>query len=600
MKTRKIAILVGVIVCLGIASSISAVSAVESPTLVEGHYVRVSWQMFQNHLWTESTGLCVQGMHTYGGPTITDLVVVGGGQSSNVALQGYWPNMTNHIPVDYHNDAEYEEKIRDSVKFLNPNSGNMELIYASGYYNDGTYSYVGKIIKQDIKNPTKDSENQLVPDWYVSTTGEVYALALGNFYNDGSDLEVAGVTTDGKVYVINNIQTSGSAVLTEDFSDVLWTRSDTAFIMDHVKTPIAAIDDLDGINPTISDIVVGHYQNVTAISTNTSNRIIWDVTLDYFISDLVVVDDINSDGLKDVVASTNDLVYLLDGADGSILSSYGPSTYYRDVEVYNSTAIISGGSDGIIFVWDIDTSSPNFGSAVITADWDDYDINDLLVVEDLNEDGVNEFAVGADRVVGVVYGSNLTTIWWRSPIGNWNMGGIDVYDMALLADLSGDGFGDLAVTGYSDHGAVFVYSTYGVLQFIPDLTGYGTVDSACEDSGHTFVFTATATQSQSVPIITAKINIDGANTTLSTDETDWANGVTYTYSSTFGDGEHTYYFYFADNHGNTYQTGQQTFKVGNCNGGGLEIPGAGIWMLLASIGLGIAITLLVFRKRFIR
>ncbi len=83
-------------------------------------------------------------MHTFGTPTKTDILIVGGTGHSNVALQGYYPNMTNHIPVDYHNDALYGEKIRDSVKF---NSGSeMELLYAVGYLDQAqSYNPKGKI-----------------------------------------------------------------------------------------------------------------------------------------------------------------------------------------------------------------------------------------------------------------------------------------------------------------------------------------------------------------------------------------------------------------------------------------------------------------------
>ncbi|MHA1563019.1 MAG: hypothetical protein ACTSPA_12945, partial [Promethearchaeota archaeon] len=71
---------------------------------------------------------------------------------------------------------------------------------------------------------------------------------------------------------------------------------------------------------------------------------------------------------------------------------------------------------------------------------------------------------------------------------SWNGGSIDVFDLELLDDLSGDGFGDLAVTGYSDHGAIFVFSTYGGLQFIPDLSGNGYADINCtDDENHNFL-----------------------------------------------------------------------------------------------------------------
>ncbi|MHA1451695.1 MAG: hypothetical protein ACTSRD_02410 [Promethearchaeota archaeon] len=601
MKTKKIALFVVVIICLGIISSLSTVSAVESPQLVEGTYTRISQELFQNHLWVESTGLCVMGMHTYGASTKTDIVVVGGTGHSAVSLQGYYPNMSNHIPVDYHNEATWQsEKIRDSVKFLNPNNGNMELIYASGY-NDGTPK--GRIYKQDFVNPSKDGDNNLLPEWYVTTTGEVYALTLGNFDSNAGDLEVAGVTMEGVLYVINNIQTTGFSTLTEDFSDIPWIRGNSAWVGDKVKTPIAAIDDLDGNNPTQSDIVVGHYQNVTAISTNTSNRVIWDVNVGFFPSDIVVVDDINTDGLQDVVVATSNGLYLLDGADGTELANtYEAGAFCRDVEIYNSTAVITGNDDGDIYVWNVDTTSPSFDDMSLGVNWG-RDINDLLNVGDLNSDGIDEFAVGADTLVGVVDGDTLVSIWTDGPNGwTWNGGSIDVLDMELLEDLNGDGFGDLAVTGYgSSEGAVFVFSSYGQLHFQPDLYGSGSVDSDCEeDSEYNFVFTATVYQLEGLSAI-AEISLDDeAWQSMTQGSGTWETGMTFTYTHTggFPSGDHTYKFRFTDTFPDVYTTTNKSFQVGgDCGGGGgLDIPGAGIWMIFTSIGVGIAITLLTIRK----
>jgi len=599
MNIKKIAILVGVIVCLGIASSFSSVSGVENPKLVEGHYIRVSKLMFENHLLVDSAGLSVIGVHTLAGQTTsTDLVVVGTHRNAGMyALQGYYPNMTNHLPVDYHSDnnpPHDADIIRDMVKFLNPISGNMEVIYAEGNWMDDD----GKIVKQDFVNPTK-LDGALVPKWSVSTNEEVIALTLGNFDANAADLEVAGLCLDGDVYVINNIESSSLMYWIHDQD--AWTWSD--FRSDQVKTAITEIDDLDGNNPTQDDIVFGWYTNVTAISTNSSNREIWNVNVDYFITDIVAVDDINSDGLQDVVATSKDGVYLLNGADGSILNSIiETDAYYRDVEIFNNTAIITGNDDGDLIVWDINTASANFGEVVCSTNWYGRDIYDILDIGDLDSDGINEFAVGGFTLVGVVNGTNLSSIWARSPYGSsWNGQSINVYDMALLEDLDDDGFEDFAVTGYAinvQDTAVFVFGSYGQLQFVPDLQGYGYVDSDCDDSSHTFVFTASASQAKGLPI-TASITIDGDPITLTPDGSDWAAGVGYSYSSTYTDGSHTYFFTFTDGI-DTVTTSTQTFQVGNCGNGGLEIPGAGIWMLLASIGLGIAITLLVFRKRFIR
>ncbi len=171
--------------------------------------------------------------------------------------------------------------------------------------------------------------------------------------------------------------------------------------------------------------------------------------------------------------------------------------------------------------------------------------------------------------------------------------------MELLDDLSGDGFGDLAVTGYSDHGAVFVFSTYGGLQFIPDLSGDGYADINCtDDRDHNFLFTATAYQSKGLTV-TTEINIDnGAWTAMTKGAGTWETGVTFTYEqSGFSNGEHTFKFRFTDTTPDVIETSDKTFQIGNCEGNTeLDIPGAGIGMILASIGLGITVLLLTIKK----
>ncbi|MHA1111400.1 MAG: hypothetical protein ACTSRE_09880 [Promethearchaeota archaeon] len=324
MKIKRIAIFILITFSLGLVNSLSIASATESPTLVEGHYQRTSKLMFENHLLVDSAGLSILGTHTYGAPTLTDLLVVGTNRNSGMyAVQGYWPNMSNHLPSDFHSDnsgTHAADVVRDMVKFLNPNSGNMEIIYAEGDWTEDT----GKIVKQDFVNPTK-SDGALVPEWSVSTDDQVVALALGNFDSNAADLEVAGMTKDGDVYVVTNIETGGSpSYWRHDFDGWPWSN----FRNDQIKTAITAIDDLDGNNPTQQDIVYGWYSNVTAISTNSSNREIWTVDIGYFPTDLVEVPDQNSDGLHDVVATAKDGVFLLSGADGSILDSIVETNAY--------------------------------------------------------------------------------------------------------------------------------------------------------------------------------------------------------------------------------------------------------------------------------
>ncbi|MHA1563018.1 MAG: hypothetical protein ACTSPA_12940 [Promethearchaeota archaeon] len=99
--------------------------------------------------------------------------------------------------------------------------------------------------------------------------------------------------------------------------------------------------------------------------------------------------------------------------------------------------------------------------------------------------------------------------------------------------------------------------------------------------------------------MTTEISIDnGAWTAMTKGAGTWVTGVTFTYEqSGFSNGEHTFKFRFTDTTPDVIETSEKTFQIGNCEGNtGLDIPGAGIGMIFASIGLGITVLLLTIKK----
>jgi hypothetical protein len=323
-----------------------------------------------------------------------------------------------------------------------------------------------------------------------------------------------------------------------------------------VKHTIAAINDLDHTGVGTQDLIVGHMHNVTAISSNTSFPIIWTTAVSGIVGSVLPITDVTGDGKQDIVVGTASGLYLLSGSNGTILTSLtNAGTYFRDMVQFSDfngdgvKEILTGNWQGNIYIWDVNPASATFGQVLANLTSTDQ-VWSFLNVGDLNGDGIDEFAVGADGFVGVVLGNNATWYWAGSPsgVGYWYAAqSIPIYDMALVSDKDGDGFKDIAVVGGYQDDAMFILSSKGQLGFWYDLSGYGTVDSNCSTASHTFTYVLYVNQAKNLSV-TTKVIIDGTDHQMNLNSTiiNWVNGVEFIYSTTLGTGTHTFSFSFTD------------------------------------------------------
>ncbi|MBN2157455.1 MAG: hypothetical protein JW776_15525 [Candidatus Lokiarchaeota archaeon] len=589
MKVNKITVLVCIALFIGLYSSFAIPIRASDTTLMdEGHYVLNPQQFYQQNLGVAS-GLCVQGINSEAGQTSqTEYIASGGyGMGSWRSLE-IW-NRIYPVGLPAHQGA-HVDTIYDMEKFED-SSGNMDLIYIQAGSSD-------RVVTQSIVGESF----YLTEDWYASLASAPIDLALGEF---DTGYQGAVLCCEwGEVYVIRNLN-SPSLVQIADL-DIGYYSFINSLQYQSVKNVITEIGDLDGdTSYSESDIVVARDANVTALSNKNTNQVIWDVEVvtSGYISSILAVGDQNADTIDDIVVGTSSSgIFLLSGADGSEIQSLGSATIgntLRDVQVFNSTHVITGNSAGYLHVWNLGTgaidTSLNFG----------WDINVILDVGDFNSDGYHEFAIGADGVVGVILGNNMTKHWTHGAFAwQWDGSSVDVFDLCLMDDMvnsygtinATDGIPELGVIGHAgSESALFIYNTFGAWQFVKNLLGYIYIvgGGSCFDNGYV-EFSASASQYNNLPI-TAEFIIDGIHIDATPDSNDWDGGVTYSYSKTFSNGEHTYDFQYTDGI-YTYTVGERTFQIGNC-GGGLEIPGAGIWMILASTGIGLTLTLLAMKKR---
>jgi hypothetical protein len=596
MKGKKITLLVctSLFFCLFFGALIPA-RASEMIPLNETHYELRSQQFYQQAL-AYASGLCVQGINSESGQTSdTDYIASGGYGSGSWRSLEIW-NTIYPVGTPAH-QGEHVDTVYDMEKFVD-GSGNQDLVYIQAGDND-------RVVTQSIVGESF----YLTEDWYGSLESAPIDLALGTF---DTGYQGAVVCCEwGEVYIIRNLNNPSLSKIAD--LDIGYYSFVSNRQYRFVKNIITEIGDLDG-DTTYSDydVVVARDQNVTAISNKNSDQIIWDVELlsSGYICSILAVEDQNADTIDDIVVGTSSSgIYLLSGADGSTLQSLGSGTVgstLRDVQVFNSTHVITGNSDGYIYVWDLTTGSiadsMNFG----------WGVNVILDVGDFNvpgvgdlADGYHEFAIGADYVVGIIRGNNMTKHWTDAANAyQWDGGSIYVYDLCLMDDMvdsygtlgNTDGIPELGVIGHTDsESALYIYNTYGALTAVRDLLGYIYIvgGGSCFDDGNV-EFAGSASQYHNLPI-TAEFIIDGTHIEATPDSNDWDGGVSYSYSNTFSNGNHTYDFQYSDGI-DTYTYGERTFQIGGC-GGGLDIPGAATWMILASIGAGIALTLLIIRKR---
>ncbi|MHA1585535.1 MAG: hypothetical protein ACTSWL_09785, partial [Promethearchaeota archaeon] len=512
---------------------------------MSGSYHRIGKMIYAQNLGAVN-GLTIEGINSVEGETnTTDILIAGtSGLSSWRGLQGYYANTSTSLPMIR---SANDNSVMDMEKYEDPNDHNMDVIFIERGSSDG------RIVRQRGVDPIS-YDGVSNPEWAITTIGSpLESMCLGDFDVD-DDLELATVSTNGKV--IGLLSTLQNPSGTSTFVDLEVTySSDYRF----VKNLIEPINDLDGIGPGTQDLIVGHGNSVFAISTNFStNPIIWENEIGQ-IASVLPIPDVSNDGLDDVVVLTRGGLNLLEGKNGSVIwSNNTMGGYFRDVQLFSDVngdgvrEIITGNSNGNIFIVDVNPLSENFGMITNTAQIGHFYIGSILEIEDLNGNGKNEYAVGGYGVVGVLY-DNGTKYWSGGAIGAgyWLAPkALPIWDIALLDDQDGDTYGDIAVVGGYDaqEGAIFVFSAQGQLEFQPDLSVYNLgIDTNSSTSNHEFIYRATAIQKKNLAV-SAFVTIDGVEYSMlqNSSNSNWEEGVEFTYSTTLAKGDHTYKFRFMD------------------------------------------------------
>ena len=321
---------------------------------------------------------------------------------------------------------------------------------------------------------------------------------------------------------------------------------------------ITTISTSDGAS---NDIVVAHDRNVTALDAESGTfPIIWTTVFESDICTISSYPDIDSNSIDEVLVGTMNSVHLLNGTDGDYITNVtNIGSQFRDVEPFNDyynidgvPEIITGNSDGLVMIIDVNPSSANFTKVVsaltFRTDWKIWTIKNI---NDVDSDGFEDFAIGS-RSIGVLRGKNATWLW-TDGVGNPS-DYFEATDICLLDDRNNDGIDDIGMVAKASgglRGGLYIYSSYGSnLEYVYDLSYVsGTVLPNCtETSGSTVEYTVYAYQEDNLTC-TANVTIDGINYTMANQSDTWSTGVKFTYSTVLSDGLHNYSFTIRDSNG---------------------------------------------------
>ncbi|MHA1745202.1 MAG: hypothetical protein ACTSWW_04340 [Promethearchaeota archaeon] len=528
----------------------------QQPTIadVSGSYRRIGKMIYDQSL-SGLNGLSIEGINSIDGETnVTDLLMAGtSGSGTWRGLLGYEAEYSNSLPILI---SENDDSVMDMVRYEDPDDHNVDIIFIE------RGSQNGRMVRQRGVDPTASGSVDAYPEVAVTFTGApLVSMCLGYFADGDAEIDTAAISTTGKMVGMTTLSGgSGGQV----FLDLGWTyNSDYRF----TKNTIAAIDDLDGYNTDTQDLIMGHSYVIYAISGNysQSNAIIWETDIGSSVGSVLPIPDISSDGFDDVVVVSRSGIHLLEGKNGSIIwSNTTLGSYFRDVQLFNDInsdgvrEIITGDSDGNVYIIDVNPNSVEFGTVLSTTNIGYRYIGAILEIGDLNDNGKNEYAIGGDGVVGVLL-DNGTKYWtggagWQADIFS---GSFQVWDIALLDDRDNDGYKDfVAIGGIDGDGGISMYSAQGQLEFRPDLSAYSvSIDTNCSTVDHEFTYQISAVQ---VNNLTVEISLflDGIEHEMVPQGTEiiWDEGVVFQYSTTLDGGTHEYYFVVTDTSGNELRT----------------------------------------------
>ncbi|MBN3035816.1 MAG: choice-of-anchor D domain-containing protein [Bacteroidales bacterium] len=204
---------------------------------------------------------------------------------------------------------------------------------------------------------------------------------------------------------------------------------------------------------------------------------------------VIGVEDFNNDNIPDVIGGASNLnetegkIYGINGTNGGILWTYstgGTSVWalgqLDDINNDGLKDVVAGDFAGNFYLID-----PVAGSVVYSGAIGPYLILRVEMLDDVNNDGFRDFSFGSSRTsIMVISGANGQNIWLQSTADKaWN---ID-----RIGDVSGDGINDLIVgTLYSNNYCYFFDGTDGTVLYsvnygqavdaicaIPDINGDG-------------------------------------------------------------------------------------------------------------------------------
>lgn len=270
-------------------------------------------------------------------------------------------------------------------------------------------------------------------------------------------------------------------------------------------TDIAVIDDItaDGQKDMVLSTAEKYFPNIECYDSKTGDKIwsfstmqeVYDVDVLWTFQqtptyNLETIDDVNDDGHKDVISASGYRIYMLDGKTGKEIWNFESSNNLWEITVVNDVDgdgikdVMTGGQNGHLYllsgndgriVWDrlladnYEVTDPSTGTVIGTMERSVWDIVPLDV------GGKEKVVVSAED--GNVYLIDVKTneIEWKTPVINY----VDAYlyeyysDLAptglteynffnlramLVDDVTGDGIQDIVTTSFSGRRAGREYS----------------------------------------------------------------------------------------------------------------------------------------------
>lgn len=271
--------------------------------------------------------------------------------------------------------------------------------------------------------------------WELSpkSGSDVTSIYIGDINNDGVNEIIVGVGTESMRNYLFAFTPQG---------DIVWSTIVSGSVQ------VIAAEDID--DDGIKEILVGAYGRWTMYSTPASMQIFDSTGKQELVYPTqggvasIAVEDINSDGAKEIIVGTYKSLMVLDNR-GVNLWTYSTGGLIRRIHVLDldndsTKEIILGSSDIYVLRPDgtLKWSNPVGG-----------EVNDMRLV-DLNRDGIKEILVGCNDGAYILSSDNKV-VWSRKTSG---VNSIDV------GDLEGDNYVELAFGGTDKRVYVFQAESY--------------------------------------------------------------------------------------------------------------------------------------------